>query len=60
MVTEFLPHSWRDGALFGATPEEAFYVRVGEAFPFSEQVLGRLWLGAGELVRALPALALSA
>lgn len=26
-VTAFLTNVWRDGALFGATPEEAFYVK---------------------------------
>src|SRR5205823_3157925 len=29
-VTAFLTNVWRDGALFGATPEEAFYVRCDE------------------------------
>ena len=28
-VTNFLTAVWRDGALFGATPEEAFFVDVG-------------------------------
>ena len=37
-----------DGALFGATPEEAFYVRIDEALnPFSEQQLGRLHIEVG-------------
>ena len=36
-ITEFLTRVWRDGALFGATPEEAFYVRIDEALnPASE------------------------
>ena len=26
-ITAFLTRTWRDGALFGATPEEAFYVK---------------------------------
>ncbi|MFO7680570.1 MAG: phage tail sheath family protein, partial [Chloroflexota bacterium] len=26
----FLTNVWRDGALFGATPDEAFYVRCDE------------------------------
>ena len=26
-VSDFLLGQWRDGALFGATPKEAFYVR---------------------------------
>ncbi|MFN2588675.1 MAG: phage tail sheath family protein [Actinomycetota bacterium] len=29
-VTEFLLRSWRDGALFGATPAQAFYVKCDE------------------------------
>jgi phage tail sheath protein FI len=29
-VGSFLTNVWRDGALFGATPEEAFYVRCDE------------------------------
>ena len=29
-VTAFLTNVWRSGALFGATPEEAFYVRCDE------------------------------
>jgi uncharacterized protein len=29
-ITEFLLRVWRDGALFGATPEEAFFVKVDE------------------------------
>jgi phage tail sheath protein FI len=47
-ITEFLSRVWRDGALFGATPEEAFYVRIDEALnPFSEQQLGRLHIEIG-------------
>ena len=29
-VTAFLTNVWRSGALFGATPQEAFYVRCDE------------------------------
>jgi len=29
MIENFLVVQWRDGALFGAKPEDAFYVRVG-------------------------------
>ena len=29
-VTNFLTTQWRSGALFGATPEEAFFVKVDE------------------------------
>ena len=47
-ITEFLTRVWRDGALFGANPEDAFYVRIDEALnPFSEQALGRLHIEIG-------------
>jgi phage tail sheath protein FI len=39
---------WRDGALFGATPKDAFYVRIDEALnPASEQTQGRLNIEIG-------------
>ncbi len=47
-ITEFLTRIWRDGALFGATVEEAFYVRIDQANnPFAEQQLGRLNIEIG-------------
>jgi hypothetical protein len=47
-LTDFLLRSWRDGALFGAKAEEAFYVRIDDALnPFSEQQLGRLHIEIG-------------
>lgn len=47
-ITEFLTRVWRDGALFGATAEDAFYVRIDEVLnPFSEQALGRLNIEIG-------------
>jgi hypothetical protein len=47
-ITEFLTRVWRDGALFGAKAEEAFYVRIDETLnPFSEQALGRLNIEIG-------------
>lgn len=47
-ITDFLTTEWRNGALFGATAEEAFYVRIDETLnPFSEQQLGRLHLEIG-------------
>jgi phage tail sheath protein FI len=47
-ITEFLTRARRDGALFGATPKEAFYVRIDEVLnPFSEQALGRLHIEIG-------------
>lgn len=47
-ITAFLTQQWRDGALFGAKPEDAFYVRIDEVLnPFSEQALGRLHIEIG-------------
>jgi phage tail sheath protein FI len=47
-ITAFLLQQWRDGALFGNTPEEAFYVRIDDVLnPFSEQALGRLHIEIG-------------
>ena len=44
-ITEFLTRVWRDGALFGEKPEDAFYVRIDEALnPDSERALGRLYI----------------
>ena len=42
-VTDFLTRAWRDGALFGATPEAAFRVRVDEELnPPDVRALGQL------------------
>jgi phage tail sheath protein FI len=47
-ISAFLLQQWRDGALFGATPEAAFFVRIDEVLnPFSEQALGRLHIEIG-------------
>lgn len=47
-IGAFLTSVWKDGALFGATPEEAFYVRIDDALnPRSEQELGRLHIEIG-------------
>ncbi|WP_341890336.1 phage tail sheath subtilisin-like domain-containing protein [Variovorax sp. YR752] len=47
-LTDFLTRSWRDGALFGAKAEEAFYVRIDAVNnSFSEQQLGRLNIEVG-------------
>lgn len=47
-IREFLERAWRDGAFFGETPDEAFYVRIDETLnPFSEQALGRLHIEIG-------------
>jgi len=48
VITDFLTKVWRDGALFGATAKEAFYVRIDEALnPESERALGRLHIEIG-------------
>jgi uncharacterized protein len=47
-ITEFLTRAWRDGALFGAAADDAFYVRIDETLnPFAEQALGRLHIEIG-------------
>jgi phage tail sheath protein FI len=47
-ITAFLLQQWRDGALFGEKPENAFYVRIDDVLnPFSEQALGRLHMEIG-------------
>ena len=47
-LTDFLMRQWRDGALFGAKAQDAFYVRIDEVLnPFSEQQLGRLHIEIG-------------
>jgi phage tail sheath protein FI len=47
-ITDFLMRAYRDGALFGDKPEQAFYVRIDETLnPFSEQQLGRLTIEIG-------------
>ncbi|KQV73506.1 hypothetical protein ASC64_18905 [Nocardioides sp. Root122] len=47
-ITEFLTRVWRDGALFGATAKDAFYVRIDEVLnPPSTRKLGRLYVEIG-------------
>ncbi|HEY7050880.1 MAG TPA: phage tail sheath subtilisin-like domain-containing protein [Mycobacterium sp.] len=47
-ISDFLTQAWRDGALFGAKPEDAFYVRIDEALnPPSTRALGRLYIEVG-------------
>jgi uncharacterized protein len=54
-IGDFLTQAWRDGALFGAKPEEAFYVRIDEVLnPESTRALGRLYIEVG-LVPTYPA-----
>jgi phage tail sheath protein FI len=39
---------WRDGALFGNTAKEAFYVRIDETLnPDATRALGRLYIEIG-------------
>jgi uncharacterized protein len=47
-ISEFLNRVWRDGALFGATPEEAFYVKCDEELnPESVRALGQVIVEVG-------------
>jgi hypothetical protein len=47
-IGAFLEQQRRDGALFGAKPEEAYYVRIDEALnPDNERALGRLYIEIG-------------
>jgi uncharacterized protein len=47
-IGAFLMQQWRDGALFGVKPEEAFYVRIDEVLnPDNERALGRLYIEIG-------------
>jgi uncharacterized protein len=42
-VSAFLTTVWRDGALFGSTPQEAFYVRCDDELnPPEERDLGKV------------------
>ncbi len=42
-VTAFLTNVWRDGALFGSTPQEAFYVKCDDELnPPEERDLGKV------------------
>ena len=48
VISDFLTKDWKDGALFGATAKEAFYVRIDEALnPEDERALGRLHIEIG-------------
>ncbi|MDB4881902.1 MAG: putative rane protein [Gemmatimonadetes bacterium] len=47
-INEFLTRAWRDGALFGASAEDAFYVRIDETLnPDATRALGRLYIEIG-------------
>ena len=47
-IGEFLARVWRSGALFGATPEEAYYVKCDEELnPASVRALGQVYVEIG-------------
>ncbi len=47
-ISAFLRQEWRNGALFGDKPEEAFYVRIDDVLnPPSTRSLGRLYIEIG-------------
>lgn len=47
-ISNFLERLWREGALFGATAEEAFYVKCDETINTPEtMILGRLYVEVG-------------
>lgn len=47
-ITAFLTRLWRDGALYGSSPEEAFFVKVdADNNPSSERELGYLNIAVG-------------
>ena len=47
-ITEFLTRVWRDGALFGETPDKAFYVRIDESLNTdTTRALGQLFIQIG-------------
>jgi hypothetical protein len=47
-ISEFLTRVWRDGALFGATREQAFYVKIDEELnPASVRALGQVIIEIG-------------
>jgi phage tail sheath protein FI len=47
-VSNFLERIWREGALFGATPEQAFFVKCdAENNPPETMILGRLYVDVG-------------
>ncbi len=47
-VSNFLERIWREGALFGASPEQAFYVKCDETINTPDtMILGRLYIEVG-------------
>jgi uncharacterized protein len=48
IVGNFLERIWREGGLFGASPEQAFYVKCDEEInPPETRILGRLYIEVG-------------
>ena len=47
-VSNFLERIWREGALFGSSPQQAFYVKCDEELnPPETRILGRLYIEIG-------------
>jgi phage tail sheath protein FI len=47
-VSNFLERLWREGALFGASPEQAYYVKCDETLNTPDtMILGRLYIEVG-------------
>jgi uncharacterized protein len=47
-VSNFLERMWREGALFGASPEQAYYVKCDETLNTPDtMILGRLYIEVG-------------
>jgi len=47
-ISNFIERIWREGALFGARPEEAFYVKCDETINTPDtMILGRLYVEVG-------------
>jgi uncharacterized protein len=48
IISNFLERVWREGGLFGASPEQAFYVKCDEELnPPETRMLGRLYIEVG-------------
>ena len=48
MVSNFLTELWRQGALMGSNPDQAFYVKCdGELNTPDTMILGRLYIEVG-------------
>lgn len=48
IISNFLERVWREGGLFGSSPEQAFYVKCDEELnPPESRMLGRLYIEVG-------------